>query len=113
MDHDKRHNGWLTFLEYFRFPFAIILMFLGAQIPIFFIPSHATMWIWAFASSFTLMILGSILICYAKFPVYRSGRFLTFGIKSVPPHQSGYYRWGWGIFLFGVVLALFLLLSKP
>jgi hypothetical protein len=59
------------------------------------------------------MILGGTLIGYAKFPVYRSGRFLTFGFTSVPPRLSRYYRWGWWIFLSGVVLALSLLSSNP
>jgi hypothetical protein len=112
MDYDKRHNGWLTFLEHWGRTLAVIVIILAVQIPMFLIPSQATVWIWVFVASFTLMILGGTLIGYAKFPVYRGGRFLTFGLKSVPPHLSGYYRWGWGIFLFGVALALCLLLSK-
>ncbi len=59
------------------------------------------------------MNLGGFLIAYAKLPVYRSGRFFTFGLNSVPEHLRGFYRWGWRVFLFGVVLSLCLLLSKP
>lgn len=72
-----------------------------------------TPWIWFFVVSFALMVVGSGLIGYAKFPVYRSGQFFTIGVKSVPEHLACYYRWGWRVFLFGVVLSLCLLLSKP
>jgi hypothetical protein len=46
---------------------------------------------------------GGGLIGCAKFPVYRSGRFFTFGAKSIPEHLAGYYSWGWRVFLFGAV----------
>ena len=109
MDYDRRHNGWLTFNEHLWLPFIAIAVICSS----FLSNLHGEQWIRFFVASFTLMILGGSLVGYAKFPVYRSGRFLTFGIKSVPQHLSGYYRWGWGVFLFGVTLALCLLLSKP
>ena len=40
-------------------------------------------------------------------------RFFTFGLKSIPQPFLGFYQWGWRVFLFGVVLGLCLLLSKP
>jgi hypothetical protein len=70
-------------------------------------------WIWFFTASFAFMISGGSLLFYAKLPLYRSGRFFTFGAKSVPQHLAGFYRWGWRVFLFGVVLGLCLLLSRP
>jgi hypothetical protein len=72
-----------------------------------------TPWVWFFLASFAFMILGGGLIAYAKLPVYRNGRFFTFGLNSVPESLRGFYRWGWRVFLFGVVLSLCLLLSKP
>jgi len=70
-------------------------------------------WVWFRAAAFALMVVGAGLIGYAKLPVYRSGRFFTLGLRSVPQQLLGYYRWGWRVFLFGVVLGLFLLLSRP
>lgn len=110
MDYDKRHNGLLTFLENWWLPLIAIVLLLASHVPI---PSIYGFWICCSAISFTLMILGGCLIGFAKFPVYRSGRYLTFGLKSVPPGLLGYYRKGWGIFLLGVLLALGLLLSNP
>ena len=67
----------------------------------FFTELNGLPWISLFHAAFTLLILGGSLIVYAKLPVYHSGRFFTFGIKSVPAHLTGYYRWGWRVFLFG------------
>jgi hypothetical protein len=89
-----------------------LIAFLASQVLMFFMGLSGTPWIWFFAASFALMIFGGSLIGYAKFPVYRSGRFFTFGVKSVPEHLAGFYRWGWRVFLFGVVLGLCLLLSR-
>jgi hypothetical protein len=110
MEYRKQNNGWQTFFENWWLPLIAMVALLVSHVPI---PSEYVFWICCSATSFTLMILGGTLIGYAKFPVYRGGRFLTFGLKSVPLHLSGYYRWGWGIFLGGVVLALGLLLSNP
>ena len=79
----------------------------------FFMVLSGAPWIWFFVASFALLIVGGALIVYAKVPVYRGGRFFTFGLKSVPTPLQGFYRWGWRVFLFGVVLALCLLLSRP
>jgi hypothetical protein len=39
----------------------------------------SALWIWSFAANFALMIVGGLIGC-AELPVYRSGRFFTFGI---------------------------------
>jgi len=69
-------------------------------------------WIYFFVASVVILISGAAMIICAKIPVYRSGRFFTFGVKSVPEHLAGCYRWGWRAFLFGTTLALCLLLSR-
>lgn len=113
MEYHKQSNGLQTFLEHWWIVLVAAIAILVSQVLMFFTNLQGTSWICFCIASFTLLILGGTLIGYAKFPVYRSGRFLTFGLKSVPPHLSGYYRRGWGIFLFGVALTLCLLLSKP
>ncbi len=43
-------------------------------------------WLWFFFVALVLLISNGGLIIYAKLPVYRSGRFFTLGLKSVPAH---------------------------
>ena len=113
MEHRSHSNGLQTFLEHWGFLVIAVVAFLASQVLMFFTRLTGAPWIWFFVASFALMFAGGGLIGYAKFPVYRSGRFFTFGLKSVPEHLMRHYRWGWRVFLFGVVLSLCLLLSRP
>ncbi|MBI3874440.1 MAG: hypothetical protein HY300_00405 [Verrucomicrobia bacterium] len=89
-----------------------IIGVLAGQILPFFVNLNGASWIYFFVASGALMISGGALIAYAKFPVYRNGRFFTFGAASVPDQLTGFYRWGWRLFLFGAILSLCLLFSK-
>lgn len=113
MDRRSHSNGLETFLEHWGLLITIIIAVIAGKALDFFMALSGTRWIWFFVASFALMIVGGGLIAYAKLPAYRSGRFFTFGLKSVPQQLHGFYRWGWRVFLFGVVLGLCLLLSKP
>jgi hypothetical protein len=113
MEHRRQSNGLETFLEHWGFFVVAVIAFLASQVLIFFMRLSDLPWICFFVAGFAFWILGGGLIGYAKFPVYRSGRFFTFGVKSVPERLVGYYRWGWRVFLFGVVLSLCLFLSRP
>jgi hypothetical protein len=113
MDMHRQSNGLPTFLEHWGFLLTAAVAILASQVLMFFTRLTGVPWIWFFVASFALLIVGGCLIGYAKFPVYRRGRFFTFGVKSVPEHLRAYYRWGWRAFLFGVILSLCLLLSRP
>jgi hypothetical protein len=113
MDYRKQSNGWLTFLQHWNIAIVAVIALVTSQVLGFFMPLNGARWIWFFLASSAFMILGGGLIAYAKLPVYRSGRFFTFGLNSVQEHLRGFYRWGWRLFLFGVVLSLCLILSKP
>jgi hypothetical protein len=113
MDTHRQSNGLQTFLEHWGFLLTAVVAILASQVLMFFTRLTGAPWIWFFVASFALLIVGGCLIGYAKLPVYRSGRFFTFGVKSVPERLRGFYRWGWRAFLFGVVLSLCLLLSRP
>ena len=113
MDYRKQDNGLLTFFEHWNIVIAAVFAVIAFKVFDFFMRLSGAPWLWCFLASFTLMIVGGGLITYAKLPVYRAGRFFTFGLKSVPGHLQPLYRWGWRVFLFGVVLSLCLLLSKP
>jgi hypothetical protein len=112
METQKDSNGLRTFFEHWNIAFVAIVAGLASQVLMVFTNLYGTPWICFFVASFALMILGGVLIGYAKFPVYRSGQFFTFGVKTVPEHLRGFYRWGWRVFLFGVVLSLCLFLSR-
>jgi len=75
----------------------VIIAGLGAKLLMFFVNLSGAPWIYFFIASFTLMLLGAALITFAKFPIYRSGRFFTFGIKSVPEHLIKHYTMGLAI----------------
>lgn len=113
MEHRAKNNGLQTFMEHWGLLFTAVVALLTTQVLMFFTQLTGAPWIWFFVASFILMIAGGSLIGYAKLPAYRSGRFFTFGLKSVPENRARHYRWGWRVFLFGVVLSLCLLLSRP
>ncbi len=112
MDHRSHSNGLETLLEHWGLLITVIVAVLTLEVFDFFMALSGTPWVWLFLASFALMLFGGGLVVYAKLPVYRDGRFLTFGLRSVPMHLQAFYRWGWRVFLFGVVLALCLLLSR-
>jgi len=112
MEHHSQSNGLGTFLEHSWFLLTVILALLTSQVLMFFMGLKGTTWICFFVVSLALMVIGAGLIGYAKFPLYRCGRFLTFGPKSIPEKVLRFYCWGWRVFVFGVVLGLCLLLSR-
>jgi|SRR5579872_6041114 len=113
MEYRHENGGWQTFLEHWGFLLVAMVVLLAFQVLDFFLSLNGMSWIWFCAASFALMIAGGGLVGYAKFPAYRSGWSFTFGVKSVPKHLARHYRLGWSVFLFGAVLSLCLLLSKP
>lgn len=112
MEYRKNNNGWLAFWEHWHFFVAALSIMAGMAVLTFFNNLTGMPWIHFFMADTVLLFLGAGLILYAKFPLYQSGRFFTFGIGSIPQGLKGFYRWGWRIFLIGVALSLCLLLSK-
>jgi hypothetical protein len=111
MELHKQSNGLLTFLEHWGLLLIILGALLITQAATFFSHLNGQPWINFFTAGMVLLITGALLILRAKIPAYRSGRFLTFGLKSVPAPLAGHYRWGWRLFSLGVLLSLCLLLS--
>jgi hypothetical protein len=112
MEYQKETNGRQTLWENWWF-LPLPLSVLAANFVLSFFENLTGMpWIRFFVVSEVLLFSGAALIVYAKMPLYRSGRFFTFGVKSIPQGLKGFYRWGWRVFLFGVVLSLCLLLSN-
>ena len=112
MEYRRETNGLRTFLEHWGVLSAVFTIIAGVAAYSFFISLRGEPWIHFFFLSQSLLILGAGLIVHAKVPIYRRGRFFTFGPKSIPKNLAGWYRWGWRLFLFGVALSLCLFLSK-
>jgi hypothetical protein len=55
---------------------------------------HGVAWMWAAGISVSVAVLGAVLLFIAKLPVYRQGRFFTFGIQALPVTSHRLYRWG-------------------
>ena len=114
MEQRRRNDDyqWWKFLEHWGLLGHVVIVLLMMQVFLFFVNLTGTAWVCFLAGSFALMLSGAALIVYAKMPAYRSGRFFSFGVKSVPEHLARHYRWGWRLFLAGMVVALCLLLSR-
>jgi hypothetical protein len=111
MEYRGRTNGWLAFFEHWWFLSVAVSALVACQALSFFENLSGASWIHCLELTFVLLLSGTGLIIYAKTPVYRSGQFFTFGIKSIPQNFRRFYRWGWRTFLLGVALSLCLLLS--
>ncbi|MGH8024109.1 MAG: hypothetical protein ACRED1_11035 [Limisphaerales bacterium] len=110
METSKDTNGLQTFLEHWEFALLAVFAIVILLIVDFFLNLREWPWIILCFASFALMICGAVLIGSAKPPVYRDGRFFTFGVNSVPDRSRRLYRLGWRLFLFGVSLSACLLL---
>jgi hypothetical protein len=69
---------------------------------------HGVAWIWAAGVSLSGALFGAVLLFVAKLPLYRQGRFFTFGIQALPVTSHRFYRWGCRCSLLGII-AMFVL----
>lgn len=69
-------------------------------------------WITAFALSMVLALLGAGLIYRAKRPLYRKGRYFTFGPKAIPAAWRRTYLAGMGLVIVGCGFGVLLLLAS-
>ena len=70
-----------------------------------------TPWICCYLVGLAVATLGVSLIFYAKLPLYRQGRFLTFGSRGLPEERRPFYRWGYRCGIVGAGLLACLLFS--
>ncbi|MEN6336561.1 MAG: hypothetical protein ABFE01_20085, partial [Phycisphaerales bacterium] len=59
--------------------------------------------------SLVLAGIGVILLFFARLPLYRQGRFFTFGSKALPAAHRKVYRIAYGLIGLGVAMMLGLL----
>jgi len=113
MEHRSQSNGWQTFLEHWWFVLMAVTAVLTMQVLEFFTRLTGTPWIWCYSIGLVVAAVGVSLIFYAKLPLYRQRRFLTFGSRALPESSRPFYRWGYRCVLFAVALLLCLFLSRP
>ena len=113
MEYRSKSNGLLTFIEHWWFLSIAIIAILASQVLSFFTRLSGTPWIWCYGIGLAIAAVGVSLIFYAKLPLYRQRRFLTFGSRALPESRRSFYRWGYRCVLFAVALLLCLFLSRP
>jgi hypothetical protein len=113
MEHRNQSSGWQTFLEHWWLVIMGVTAILTMQVLDFFTGLTGTPWIWFYAIGLAVAAVGVSLIFYAKLPLYRQRRFLTFGSRALPESSRLIYRWGYRCVLFAVALLLCLFLSRP
>jgi hypothetical protein len=96
MEHRSNSNGLETFLEHWGLLITAVIAVVASQLLLFVMGLRGVRWIWGFVAGLTLLFAGGGLIAYAKLTVYKSGKFLTLGLNSVPEHLRGHYRAGVG-----------------
>jgi hypothetical protein len=113
MEYRSKDNGLQTFFEHWWFLSIIVIGVVTSQIIAFFTRLSGAPWIWCYAIGLAVAAVGVSLIFYAKLPLYRQRRFLTFGSRALPESRRSFYRWGYRCVLFAVALLLCLFLSRP
>jgi hypothetical protein len=108
----RERAQWEKFLDHWGYFLAIPLVFIVDRGLLFFVNLRGRVWVYLALACFALMIRGAAMIARAKIPVYRIGRFLTFGSRAIPAPLAGIYHWGWRLFVAGIALTLCLLLSR-
>jgi hypothetical protein len=113
MENNSRSNGWQTFWEHWSFMLMAVVAVLTGQVLEFFSRLTGTPWIWCYGVGLAIAAVGVSLILYAKLPLYRQRRFLTFGSRVLPENRRPLYRWGYRCVLVAMALLLCLFLSRP
>jgi hypothetical protein len=112
MEYSSKNNGWRTFSEHWGFLTVLLVTVLGWQVLSFFTSLSGAPWIWFYGIALSLALFGVCLIFYAKLPLYRERRFVTFGSGALPQSRRSFYRWGYFCAVFAVVLLFCLFLSR-
>jgi hypothetical protein len=104
MEYRSKNNGWQTFFEHWELGVGIVVVFLTGQVLNFFTGLSGKSWIWCYGIGLAVAMFGALLIFYAKLPLYRQRRFLTFGSGALPENRRLFYRWGYGFVLCAAAL---------
>ena len=73
---------------------------------------HGWHWVVAYAGALWIVVAGGVMIFKAKLPVYRKGRFFTFGVGALPVSSIPLYERGWRWVILGTILAVWLLIRR-
>lgn len=103
-------DQWLTVWGGFVM---LIVMVFTTRLFSFFARLTGTPWISCYFIGLVFATVGVSLLFYAKLPLYRQGRFFTFGSRGLPEQRRPFYRWGYCCVAVAIALLLCLLLSRP
>ena len=88
-----------------------VIGMIGSCLLSFFNELTGSPWIWFYFIAIVLGASGVALIFWAKLPLYRIGRFFTFGAAALPVERRSFYRWGYCFAILSAALLACLLLS--
>ncbi|MCX6996383.1 MAG: hypothetical protein NTV49_04700 [Kiritimatiellaeota bacterium] len=91
----------------FAFPWVIVVMAIlsGVILPVIL---HHGLLFW-FGMALLFAGVGVALFTYARFPLYRQGKFLAWGSGAISPERRAAYRWAWRLVLIAVSIQLVLI----
>jgi hypothetical protein len=113
MDYRSKSNGLNTFLENWWWLIFTAIVVLAPMVLDFVSRLNGRPWVWCYGIGLAVAAVGIFLIFYAKLPLYRQRRFLTFGTRALPESRRGFYCWGYRCVFLAVALLLCLFLSRP
>lgn len=67
-------------------------------------------WLMTFGASMIVLVLGAMMLSYAKWPLYRSNRFLEFGAGAISAQRKRAYMWAWRLIAVGAFFAVWLVM---
>jgi hypothetical protein len=112
MKHDRSKrwiwpplNHWILFWGAW---IALLTTVLGSRLLDWFTKLTGASALWLFYSAaLASACVGIALIFYAKLPLYRAGRYFTFGSRAIPENRRAFYSWGYWLAILGAaILAL-------
>ena len=112
MDTQREGEGLETFREHWGLSITVSVLIFAVQAVSYILNLSGAAWIWHFVAASAMVVIGGSMIGCAKASAYRSGRLFTFGVASVRKDLRWLYRWGWRMFLLGVVFSLCLAFSR-
>lgn len=103
-------SQWSRFLgQWGLFPLVLVALLIGLVLSFFFNVKGNT-WSHLLAGAIFFVLAGAGLIVIAELPSFRSGQF-SLRYRSIPTELKRHYLWGWGLFIIGIIVSGYLLLS--
>lgn len=113
METERHGNGWGAFLEHSGFAITCVVSVVCSQCLFWIGRLRGAHWIQAYFVGLTVGVVAVAFLCYAKWPVYRSGRLLALGDRGLGPERRRLYWMGLVLALLDILFLAFLWFANP